>query len=335
MRHTHGTMALLSTIGVLALAATVHADAVLASRCRQAINKEFGTFVKKKSRILRTCKDHAVTAANPASPVDCPLTPQDDAINAAAQRMKDKIALACGGANAICNAADVNADADVPLADIGWAVGLCPDLRGQGCVNPIADCADIGTCLACIGHEAVNQATDLSYDLLSPAEFGTGSALNVCQATIGKAIGKFLETRSKLLHGCWGNVLKAKAGFTSPPGCPATDPTVPNRTIAKLVAAEQKAIAQACTACGAGGDADADLVCDQPTQAFSPAAIGFEPDCPDVTVPSTGVACGRAITNLADLLACVDCVTRFETDCTTALAVPTATTYPAECVATP
>lgn len=310
-----------------AFAAVAHADATSALRCQQTINKELAKFVKTKSAILKSCKEGAVKRGVPASPVLCPLTPQDDKINAAEQKLKYKIAVSCGGANKLCNAADVGAAADEPLAAIGWSIGACPDLRGQGCTNAINDCNDIGICTACIGHEAVNQANELYYDLLAPGEFATGSAVNKCQIAIGKATTTFLQAKSKLLQGCWTNVLAGRLGFTAPPGCPDTDA----KTIAKLAQAEQKKVAAICKACGAGGDADEDGQCDLPAQGFSPAAIGFEPDCPSMIVPSSGAACNAVVDSLGALIACVDCVTEFTMDCATALAVPNATAYPAEC----
>ena len=328
-------LAAVSAFAVFPLANTVHADAASALRCQRTINKELAKFVKTKTKILQKCKNGAVTKAAPASPVDCPLTPQDDKINAAAQKMRDKIAAKCGGANKLCNTADLGENADEPLAAIGWNIGTCPDLHGEGCVNAINDCNDIGTCLTCIGHKAVNQSTELYYDLLTAAEFGTGSALNDCQARIGKATAKFLETKSKLLHKCWDKVLQGKAGYASPLGCPDTDPSVPNQTIVKIAEAEQKKIAKICEACGAGGDADGDNVCDAPLSAFTPGAIGFEPDCPDATVPGSASSCVRTVSTLGDLIACVDCITEFDVDCSTALAVPALTTYPAECSAVP
>jgi hypothetical protein len=303
------------------------ADAASALRCQQTINKELAKFMKTKSSILKSCKEGAVKRGDPTSPVLCPLTPQDDKINAAEQRMKDKIAASCGGANQLCNAADTGADADEPLAAIGWNIGACPDLRGHGCTNAIDDCNDIGTCTACIGHEAVNQSNELSYDLLVSDEFATGSPVNKCQVAIGKATTKFLQTKSKLLQGCWANVLGAKSGFTAPPGCPATD----GATLAKLAQAEQKKIATICKACGAGGDADKDGRCDLPAQGFSPTAIGFEPDCPDMVVPSTGTPCSAVVNTLGALITCVDCVTEFAMDCAADVAVPGQAVYPTEC----
>jgi hypothetical protein len=75
------------------------ADATSALKCRQTISKELAKFVKTKSSVLRKCKEGAVKNGVPASPVECPLTPQDDKINAAAQKLMDKIAAGCGGAN--------------------------------------------------------------------------------------------------------------------------------------------------------------------------------------------------------------------------------------------
>jgi hypothetical protein len=326
---------LLSSIVLLPGASTVQADAASILKCQRTINKELAKFVKTKSRILQKCKESAVKRLDPTSPVLCPLEAQDDKINVAAQRMQDKIAAVCGGANKICNALDVGENADEPLADIGWDIGTCPDLRGEGCTNAISDCSGIGICLACIGHDAVNQASELSYDLLTATEFGTGSDLNDCQVAIGKASVKYLQAKSTALKTCWDNVLRGKAGFNSPPGCPATDPSVPNKTLEKLAKAEQKKIDTICTACGAGGDADKNNVCDDPLSAFSPSVIGFEPECPDATVPGAPASCKLTIGTLADLITCVDCLTDFEVQCTTDIPVPTLTTYPAECSAVP
>ncbi len=171
MTHTirSGILAALVIMGLPPFIGVARGDAASALRCQQTINKELAKFVKTKSTILKSCKEGTVKKGDPANLVDCPFTPQDDKINAAAQKLKDKIAGACGGKNKVCNVADVGADADEPLADIGWDLGACPDFRGQGCTNTIADCNDIGTCAACIGHDAVNQANELYYDLLNPA----------------------------------------------------------------------------------------------------------------------------------------------------------------------
>lgn len=324
-------VAVVSAVVILAPAPPAQADAVSALRCERTINKEFAKFIKTKSRILQKCKESAVKKGVPTSPVLCPLEDQDDKINAAAAKMSAKIAASCGGGNKVCNAADLDEDADEPLADIGWDIGTCPDMRDEGCNNPITDCSGIGACLECIGHEAVNQATELYYDLLTEAEFVTGSDVNDCQVMIGKATVKYLQTKANLLQRCWDSVLRGKDGFTVPPGCPATDAKV----LAKLARAEHRKIDKICAACGAGGDADEDNLCDAPGSAFSPAAIGFEPDCVSATVPSTLTSCAGAVTSLGDLITCVDCLTDFEVECTTDLAVPAVAAYPAECSAAP
>ena len=68
-------------------------------RCQRTINTAFARFINTKARIVKKCKDGAVRKGVPASPVDCPLTAQDEKINAAAQKMRDKIAKDCGGAH--------------------------------------------------------------------------------------------------------------------------------------------------------------------------------------------------------------------------------------------
>ncbi len=324
------------TVGVLAASvlsvwtSPARGDAASAARCQQTINKELAKFIKTKSTILRICKENAVRKGTPADPVDCPLTAQDDKINAAEDRLLAKIVAACGGANGVCSATDVGADADEPLATIGWDVGACPDLNGHGCTNAIADCNDVGTCVACIGHQAVNRQNELAYDLLTPTEFTTGSPVNLCQVAIGKATTKFLQAKSKALQSCWAKVVAAKPGFTAPPGCPDTDA----KTAAAIAKAEQKKIAAICKGCGAGGDQDANGVCDlAPT--FGAAEIGFEPDCPDVTVPGSPTTCFAIVTTLGDLIACVDCVTDFAVDCASALPAPALFSYPPECSLAP
>jgi hypothetical protein len=323
-------LGLVSAVMVLFPVQVAQADTVSALRCERTINKEFAKFIKTKSRILQKCKESSVKRSIPTSPVLCPLEDQDTKINTAAAKMKAKSAASCGGANDICNAADTGENADEPLAEIGWDVGACPDMRAEGCTNTIADCNDIGICLECIGHEAVNQATELYYDLLTPAEFGTRSDLNDCQVMIGKAAVKYLQTKSNLLQRCWDKVLNGKDGFSLPPGCPATDA----KALVKLAQAEHKKIDKICAACGAGGDADGDNLCDLPGSAFSRAAIGFEPDCVSLTVPSNATSCAGPVTTLGDLIACVDCLTDFEVECTTDLAADVDRLSP-ECSAAP
>jgi hypothetical protein len=102
-----------------------------------------------------------------------------------------------------------------------------------------------------------------------------------------------------------------------------------------LVKSEQKMIAKICKACGAGGDENEDNVCDMPASGFSPANIGFEPDCLDVTVPGSGMSCAGTVTTLGDLIACVNCLTQFEAACTAHLGAASETSYPSECSAVP
>ena len=48
-------------------------------------------------------------------------------------------------------------------------------------------------------------------------------------------------------------------------------------------------------------------------------------------VPSTGTPCSQPVGTLADLIACVDCVTEFATDCTASAVAPADAPYPAQC----
>ncbi len=93
---------------------------------------------------------------------------------------------------------------------------------------------------------------------------------------------------------------------------------------AAIARAETKLVEAMCKTCGGadglcgGGD---DLV---------PSELGFPATCPDVGVPG-GAACGRPVTTLDDLVACVACLTAFKSECTDRIAIPNLRGYAPEC----
>lgn len=303
-----------------AVAPPARADAL---KCQTTINKEYGKYLKIRAKTVQKCQDSAVRNASPASPTDCPTTEDDAKLAALEQKLRDRIAARCGGEDGVC---DGSGDED--LAAIGWNLGTCPDLNAEGCTNPIVTCDDIATCVACIADEAVSNAGGIAYDQLDELEFATGSGLNGCQRTLGKETGRYFQIRARLLAKCWGKVAKGVAGYTDPPGCPATDA----KLVARLERAERKKTAKICRACGATGDADQDGLCDDPGSGFTAAEIGFEPDCPDLVVPSSARACDQpGVTTLDEIIGCVGCVGEFMSDCGGEAVVPASTAHSPAC----
>lgn len=88
--------------------------------------------------------------------------------------------------------------------------------------------------------------------------------------------------------------------------------------------AEAKRAAKTCKACGGG-----DHTCGGGDD-LTPAAIGFAPNCPSITVPG-GPSCAATITTLQDIVTSVGCVTEFKADCMDRASVPAVASYPAEC----
>ncbi len=299
---------------VLACATHAAADPV---KCKRAIAKEFGKYVAATSKLLDKCKNAAI-AKGTGTVAGCKTDPAvAQKIADAAQKMRDKIAGACGGADKTCGTAG-----DDSLASINWNVPQCMGLEGgippPACDNAIADCDDVATCLLCIGDKAVEQSVDtLLYDRFFPGPFATKNAENKCQIAIAKSAVKFLQAKSKTLNKCVDAKLKGKTGFTAGVACPAADSS--GKTAAAIAKAEQKKVAAICKACGAGGDADKNSQCDSPGTAFGLATIVNTPySCLDVTVPG-GEDCGAiAVSDLASYVHCIDCVLEYKADCTSA-----------------
>src|SRR5262249_53092228 len=131
-----------------------------------------------------------------------------------------------------------------------------------------------------------------------------------CQQTIGKATAKYLGARSKAMQKCWDGRLKGLYATQCP-----TDAT--GKTNLLISKAETKKITTICKACGGtdklcGGSPD-----------IAASAIGFPASCP-YGAPFDGApsSCAGAIVDAADIVDCVDCVTKFKVDCMDAAAVP-------------
>src|SRR6185369_13203719 len=79
----------------------------------------------------------------------------------------------------------------------------------------------IGTCVTCIGENAVDQAVSFYYGSLNPVDPKTQKALNKCQLAIGKTAAAFFAAKTKALQKCWDtenkNASKGKPTVACPP----------------------------------------------------------------------------------------------------------------------
>ncbi len=295
---------------VLVAAGAARADAV---KCRAAIIKSTAAFVQARAKALQSC-EQAKLGGKLALGIVCTAEPKTSArLAKAREKLATGIAKACGGDDKTCGTGG-----DDDLAAIGWNVGTCPDFETGDCTNPITTCADIPTCLACVNEGTVDQAIGLYYGALTPTDpktkDKTEKALRKCQAAIGKATTAFFAGKSKTLAKCWSAVNKAGSG-----ACPdAAASAAIDAARAKQAATVRKACAGLDKAPGTADD-------------FGPAAVGFPAACQDVA-PVGAASCGGAVATLTDLVACVDCVTRFSVDCADRVAVPAfVATYADEC----
>ena len=303
---------------LLVLALPAHADPL---KCKGAIVKSAGQFAQARFKALQKCEDRIVKGKL-ALFTDCREDSSTTAaIDKAERKLKATLSKACGGKNKVCDAGDTGgATDDDSLASIGWEVGSCPDFESAGCINTLEDCDDIAECLVCINQAPVDRAIGLYYGALVLPSADRDKNLNACQQAIGRETAQFFAASSSALQRCWTAVNKGKEGFSAP--CPAGDAS--GQTSRQIARATAQMMAKICKACG-GGDKACNGVLD-----FTPDRIGFAGDCPDVEIPN-GRACGARVTTLAELVACVECVTEFKADCLDAAAVPWGRAYPREC----
>jgi hypothetical protein len=284
------------------------------STCERAIAKASAAYVQGLAKALARCQDGKVKGRiRPDDP--CTTDPATiRTLESLRVGLFGDINRRCGGPNRDCGDPD-----DLPLASTGWGdVTVCPDFEGLGCTNPITSCSDISTCLQCIATRAVDQATATYAGEFDSAQFGTSSTVNRCQRAIIKGSSKFIRTRSKVLQRCWDAQLRGNHAN------PCPDPG-DGRAEQKLAKAETRKIRTICRACG-GPDKLCNGVGD-----LTPSDIGFAASCPAVS-PIAGSSCAGAVVTLNDLVACIDCVADFKTDCADVAAVPELVSpYPATC----
>jgi hypothetical protein len=227
-------------------------------------------------------------------PGPCPDTKASARIAAAEAKRTKAIVKACGS-----------------LTPAGGGFGAaCPGYTGS-CTDPIATVADVSACVDCAARRAGEELIAAVY--ATPPD----ATLLKCQLALGKTVIGYHRAVATLLARCEDGVARGK--LTAP--CPDA------KTAVKIAAKSTKLRSTLCKACGG-----ADKLCGGADDA-APAALGLT-TCPTRTIPG-GAACGAiAIGELADVVECVECLTGFESACTTALAAhPDA--LPATCDAGP
>jgi len=307
-----------AALPILVLVLTAGVAAAEPAKCRSTITKATAKYLETRAKTLAKCEDRKVNGKLPPATV-C-ANEEAAKLTKAADKLARLVDRSCGGADRACGGGD-----DDALAAIGWDLGTCPDPAGAGCANALVDCGDVVDCLRCAADAGSERLRALVFDDVVPSADRT---VVKCQRAIGKEVTKFLQARAKALAKCWDKVVKGNA----PGPCPVPGD---GKAAAAIAKAESKKIAKICKACG-GDDRDCDGAVDGVpgtggSDDLAVGVIGFGAACPDVTVPGAPGSCAGAVTELADLVACVDCAAAFEVDCVDALAVPWSGALPAEC----
>jgi hypothetical protein len=299
-----------AALGLSAIAAPADGATDPAAKCRQTILRGAAKLADARLGALRKCEDAKRAGKLPA----VPACRDEPAVAAAAQQQAAKLAAgvdkACGGADKRCGGAD-----DLALAAIAWP-STCPDLEGSGCAGPIASCADVPACVACLADAAVARGVDLAYAPLVIADPKTQKAIVRCQKALTAAATALTDVRLAAQGRCLATRLAGKHDHPCPfPGDGKAAPA-----LAKALAKAEKSVCKACggadKACGGGDDLDRE-------------AIGIAPVCPGVGV------CDPQIDGLADLVACFACSAAARADCALAGAAPGVAEYPRACAVVP
>jgi hypothetical protein len=292
--------------GLAALLASGRPAGAEPGACRAAIIKEVGRLTQTAAGALQACQQRVLKGKLPVGTVCRDVAKTSAAISKAASKLRTALARKCGGSDRRCDASG-----DDPLASIGWDVRTCPDADGAGCTTTIEDCDDVATCLSCTVDAAVTRGAALSYTPLQSASV-TDKELTRCRRAIAGETAKLFAAKAAILERCWTDINEAGLAAT----CPEGDPRIPGA----FARAEGRAQAKICKACGGperrcGGIDD-----------LGATVIGFPEDCLDVP------GCGdTTVETVLDVVACVECATSFRARCLSALPVPWAGPYPAEC----
>ncbi len=309
-RERHLRRAVRSIAGLLAVGALVASSAASAAdpivKCRQTIVRGAAKLAHARLVSLRTCEDAKRVGKLPALGACGDEPTVVDALAKARRVLVAAVDRACGGADKRCGGAD-----DLDVAALGWP-SACPELEGSGCAAPLASCADVSACVACLADAAVTRGVALVYAPLAVADPKTQKAIVRCQKALAAAATKLADARLAVGTRC---LVARLAGAHSAPCLLPGDGTA----AAKLARARAKAETSVCKACGGrdtrcgGGD---DL---------APELVGVAPACPGVG------ACDPRVESYPDLVDCFACTAGVRVDCALAGAAPAVAAYPPGC----
>lgn len=292
-------------------------------RCPAAIVAEATRYAQARARTLAWCEDGIVTGKIAPGTICSDEPSVRVRMLKAASKLRMGIDRACGGADHVCGLGEDDSD----LAAAGWDIETCPGAGEGECDQPIGDCADVASCIECIGDVAVSKALRVVSEEMD-LDPSRSRAVVGCQRAVVKHFGKLLSAR--LRHGgrCWGKVLKGKAEAPCPlPG--------DGRTGALLEKAELKFISSVCRACGG-----VDRECDANVGAVSGSgagddlsllAVGAASTCAGWTNPVSGESCAGTVANMSDFANCMDCAASYSSGCVELAAIPSEATYPQAC----
>ncbi len=337
-----------------------------AAKCVATIQKSAAKYTAAHMKLVIKCKA-AIVAGKTAAPLSScnPLTGDLAAKDAGNfGKLGSGIAGKCCGKDKACGTGSGD-DADIPLGNINWDIGTCPELQGQGGTVVIADAGDIADCIGPQARFANHKvANSVGADVLDSSLFGAavdpGKSANKCQATAFKSLTKFYLAKSKIIGKCWAAKAKLKGDdFDDAIQCPDTD-MIKNKTSPAIEKTEKKLAAALCKKCGGfkeNADGNKDGFCDA-DPGFT--ALGFLAKkfrCPNVTVPgsttthfydddaidSNGVDCSKMgdpfVDTIQEYINCTTCIAEYQADCMAAMGNGTdaglGMNYPTECVGVP
>ena len=293
----------LSLTAVALLATGAHADPI---KCQRSILKESGKFAQAKIKALAKCEEAVLKGKFPPA-TNCHI----EAKAAGCDHQGGDQAPRRGPEGLRWCRQDLLDDRRQRLARVDLVAGHVSRLRGQGL------------------HQRDQRR--LQYDLDVPRvhqrasdRSGDQPVLRLAESLVGGIGSEQVSDRDRqehfrvlLVEDEGAREVLGRAAATASRSSRAYGPTTGDgKYIAAIDKAELKKQTGICKACG--GD---DQACDG-SATLSPALIGFSGNCPAVA------ACGGPVTTLAQLVACVDCVTEFKVDCEVPLAVPGFQPYP-------
>ncbi len=350
-------------------AASAASAATAEEKCSATLQKAAGKYVKARTKVLTKCNDSLLKGKvgfNGQQGAGCRSLDgkTQDALDKIAGKLEAGVDKGCGGSGKTCQDGDA-LDLDDPA--IGWGAsggfgGTCPGFEDElSCQFVIDDCGGaassgdgVSDCLLCINDEAIDQALDVLYGDLDPANFAAGAdpekTRNKCQQALVKSAAKYLLAKSKIRAKCWAALDKGKAGFSSTDALGCIDGS--GKTDDKIAKAEAKKIAGICKQCGGPGKGCAltigAVAGDGLADDLDPQTeIGFGTDCPDVVLPyPPNTDCGALddlpsgtmsdlIDSSEELVRCIDCVLDYKVDCIDRATVPHREGLPPACASMP